>query len=99
MSQHHRNGGWTAKHLRVWKPRIAATLPAPCVDCGNPVFPDQQWDIGHIIPVSAGGTPTADNLGPSHRHCNRSAGGRLGAAHTNSGHRTTSHHDPRYPQP
>lgn len=94
MSQHHRSGGWTSSDLRKWKPRIAATLPAPCVDCGHPVMPGTSWQVGHIIPVHHPSSPgnVASNLGPSHsnksgpggRSCNQSAGGRMGAAKTNS---------------
>jgi hypothetical protein len=96
MSQHHRSGGWTSKDLRKWKPRIAATLPAPCVDCGHVVTAEMTWQVGHIVPVWRGGEKTTDNLGPSHsngsgpggRSCNQSAGGRMGAAKTNAAKKT-----------
>ena len=91
MSQHHRSGGWTSADLAYWKPRIRATLPAPCVDCGHVVTVEMRWQVGHIVALHEGGTKTADNLGPSHsngsgpggRSCNQSAGGRMGAAKTN----------------
>ena len=59
--------------------QLAATLPAPCVECGRPVTPEDQWDIGHIVPLSQGGDPKMD--GVSHRTCNRKAGGAIGARH------------------
>lgn len=94
MSRHHRKTdgtGWNSSDLKTWKPRIGATLPQPCVDCGHlisPELPDNKWQVGHIVPLWAGGTKTADNLGPSHsngsgprgRSCNQSAGGRMGRA-------------------
>lgn len=93
MSQHHRGGKWTSADLKKWKPRLAATLPAPCVDCGRVVTADMSWQVGHIIPVNDPRSPgnVAWNLGPSHsnksgpggRSCNQSAGGRMGAAKTN----------------
>lgn len=74
------------------RPRITATLPAPCVDCGGAVTPDDEWQVGHVVGVdeakALGWTPTQidapTNLGPSHRKCNASAGGKLGAAKVNA---------------
>ena len=98
MTEHHRSPEW-ARVTRVMRPRIKATLPAPCVDCGHPVDPEGAWQIGHIVSVAQGkqmgwttqqiNDPT--NLGPSHsnksgpqgRSCNQSAGGRLGAQVSN----------------
>jgi len=85
MSQHHA-AKWSATEAKKWRGRIAPQLPLPCVDCGYPVLPEQSWQVGHRIPLSQGGTATADNLGPSHskksgpngRSCNQSAGGKLG---------------------
>lgn len=63
------------------RPRIAATLPAPCVNrCGRSVTPDQAWDIGHVVDVGKGGSDDPSNLGPSHVQCNRSDGGKEGRA-------------------
>lgn len=94
MSQHHRSGKWTSSDLKLWRPRIAATLPALCVDCHRIVTPDMKWQVGHIIPVQDPRSPgnVASNLGPSHsngsgpggRSCNQAAGGRMGAAKTNA---------------
>jgi hypothetical protein len=44
-----------------------------CVRCGRPILPGQPWDLDHA-------DDRVDYLGASHRRCNRSAGGRLGAA-------------------
>ncbi|RPE75206.1 hypothetical protein EDF39_2878 [Frondihabitans sp. PhB161] len=73
------------------RPRYAAQIRAGvavCVDCGRPITTGQVFDVGHRVSVSKakaeGWTrPMMDapeNLGPSHRACNRSAGGKMGAA-------------------
>lgn len=80
MTAHHRTAAWS-KVQRVMRPRIAATLPAPCINrCGRLVTPDQKWDIGHIVDAGKGGSDDASNLGPAHVKCNRSDGGKAGRA-------------------
>jgi hypothetical protein len=80
MTAHHRTAAWS-KVQRQMRPRIAATLPAPCINrCGKNVTPDQQWDIGHIVSVTAGGSDDPNNLGAAHVRCNRSDGGKEGRA-------------------
>jgi len=97
VSQHHRSS-WSSTDSAKWRKRIAATLPAACVDCGLPVYPEQRWQVGHIIGIAEGGTNTADNLGPSHakgpgqRACNQIAGGKQGAAVTNAKRRKEAGH-------
>ena len=88
MSQHHRASGWTTAVARTWRTRIDAQLPLPCSVCARLVQRTDAWDVDHIVPVSAGGRHTSANLAPAHRGCNRRAGGRLGAAKTNSAKRT-----------
>ena len=80
MSQHHKRAKWDSRAAKA-RARIAASLPAPCVECGRPVIADMKWDVGHRVPLSLGGNVL--DYGPSHRGCNRKAGGRLGAAKTN----------------
>jgi hypothetical protein len=103
MSEHHRRA-WTSRDLRVWRPRIAATLPAPCVNCGHVVTAEMSWQVGHVRDlaefevVGYVGSRTAQNLGPSHsngsgpggRSCNQAAGGRAGAAKTNAAKKTAA---------
>lgn len=79
MSQHHRAKGWTTAKATKARDMIKATLPRPCVDCKKPVLPTQRWQVGHIRPISKGGSNEPHNLGPSHTRCNLSAGGKLGA--------------------
>ena len=91
MTAHHRTNSYLAASARVRKivgPQVAAGNGPRCVDCGGPVMPGQVFDVAHIIPASRGGTDTFDNLGISHRICNRRAGGRMGAAATNSASRS-----------
>jgi hypothetical protein len=92
MSRHHDNQKWSthAPKLRVI---IAGQLPLPCVNCGNPVFPDQSWQVGHRIDAARGGEATIANTGPSHTSCNRKAGGKLAARITNSKRRAERHTD------
>lgn len=65
-----------------WRPR----LPVPCCRCGKPVVPNPQlphdgWQVDHWpVPREQGGTETW----PAHSLCNLSAGGKRGAAITNS---------------
>jgi hypothetical protein len=103
MSQHHRKA-WTSADAKRWRPRIAATLPAPCVDCGREVYPEQAWQVGHIQSLASfeadgyAGSATAENLGPSHRSCNARSGGRMGAAKTNGANRTKTRQDKGLPE-
>lgn len=87
MSEFHRTPAWREAAAKM-RPRIARSLPLPCLDCGKPVFADQTWQLGHRTPVMvclAQGWTTDEinspsNIGPSHRRCNAQAGGRLGQA-------------------
>lgn len=64
-----------------------------CWRCGRPIGEDQAYDVGHIDASAGHGM---GNLAPEHQRkspwCrgNRSAGGALGAAMTNSRHRTAT---------
>ena len=77
MSRHHKKTKHTT-HVVTVRAIIAAQLPRPCVDCGKPVAKTDQWEVGHIVPAALGGRTTLQNCGPSHRVCNRRAGGKLG---------------------
>ncbi|MBC2934702.1 hypothetical protein [Nocardioides sp. zg-1228] len=50
----------------------AQLLPVPCARCGQPVHPDDAWDLDHLTPAALGGGP--DTARPAHQRCNRSAG-------------------------
>lgn len=87
MSRHHVAAGWSTISRQL-RPIIAASLPQLCVNpkpgCPGLVETGQLWDVAH----RGGGLmqPGADarDVGAAHRHCNRSDGGRRGAAVVNS---------------
>lgn len=82
--EYHRN----ARKVRaILQPTINAGGQVACVDCGRAVQPGQRWDVAHKLDASRGGTHALSNLGASHRRCNRSAGGRLGAIATHTASR------------
>lgn len=91
MSRHHTAIGWSTISAQL-RPIIRATLPQPCINpkpgCPGMVESDQQWDVAH----RGGGLvdPSTDprDCGPAHRHCNRSAGGKVGAAITHAKRQT-----------
>ena len=66
---------------------VAAMLPAPCHRCGELITaedPPASWHAGHIEDRAQGGADASSNYAPEHAACNMSAGGKLGAAMTNS---------------
>jgi hypothetical protein len=83
MSQHHRNQKWTSFNSKR-RAELTASLPLPCVNCGQPVMRGQQWQVGHILDAALGGQATRANTGPSHTPCNKRAGGKLGAKIVNT---------------
>lgn len=89
MSQHHRRTKHTT-HSPKLREKIAAMLPLPCVECGNPVMSEQSWHVAHIVPASQGGRTTASNCGAAHARCNLKSGGKLGAATVNARRRASS---------
>lgn len=88
MSRHHDRAGWAGRTQAIRK-RLEPTLPAPCVQrCGRLVEPGQLWDVAHLTDLALGGD--LHHYGVAHRSCNRSAGGRLGAAMSNKRRRANS---------
>ncbi len=96
MSRHHVEAGWTTIS-RKYRPIISAQLPLPCINpkagCPGLVQQGQLWDVAHVGDLARGGD--LHDIGPAHRHCNRSAGGRLGAAMTTA-KRSTARRLPRW---
>lgn len=87
MSTHHRHPLYlrNARAIRAeTNAKLKAGVPVPCIGCGQPITPDQRFDIGHRVDASRGGTHDRTNLGPQHRRENRAAGGRIGALTTNT---------------
>lgn len=87
MSARHRDPEYR-KNARLRRQQINLLLKrgedVACVDCGRPIQEGQTFDIGHLIDGWRGGGHELSNLSASHRKCNRSSGGKAGAAHTNS---------------
>ena len=83
MSAHHRAQKWTT-HAPKLRAKIKGLLPHPCIECGNPVMPTDDWQVGHRRAAALGGRPTVANTGPVHTSCNRRSGGKLGASIVNS---------------
>ena len=82
MSRHHRATRHTTLAPKV-REQIAARLPLPCIECGQPVMKGESFHVAHIVPASQGGKTTINNCGPAHARCNLRSGGKLGAAVTN----------------
>ena len=40
-----------------------------CHICGAVIWPNDAWDVEHIIPLAQGGDDEGDNLAPAHRCC------------------------------
>lgn len=86
MSQHHRAQRWTSFNAQR-RAELEAMLPLPCIKCGRTIHrtdPRASWEVGHRQDAALGGRPTRANTGAIHTSCNRRAGGKLGAAVTNS---------------
>jgi hypothetical protein len=49
-----------------------------CARCQQIIAPAERWELDHAVGKQG-------YLGPSHFRCNRSAGGKIGAAITNGG--------------
>ena len=68
-----------AKHQPKIRRQLAKTLPTECFRCGQPVYPDDQWDVDHVIPMSEDLDLMDDitNCAVSHRSCNSKHGAML----------------------
>jgi hypothetical protein len=90
MSGNHKANNW-AKFSARYRPSVKACLPSPCVNAcqlGGVVYPGQPFDVGHIVGYDAGGSNDRSNVGAAHVKCNRSDGGKIGAALTNAAKRS-----------
>ncbi|MFP7760901.1 hypothetical protein [Marisediminicola sp. LYQ85] len=101
MTGHHLGADWSAVKRKV-RPILAAQVragTARCVDCRQPIRPDERWAVGHIVSVSQAeqmGWSKAEinavtNLGATHhgakggKTCNQRSGGRMGSNARNRG--------------
>lgn len=81
--------GYGAEHQKA-RARALRELQdgEPCPFCGGPMFPEQELDYDHAVPLAVGGARGDRRL--SHASCNRSAGGKLRAALRNGSARRTA---------
>lgn len=81
MTGYHAGAEW-ARFVRMAKPIIKASLPAPCVNrCGRLVHDGQTWHVGHLPGHDHALTherPSLQTVGPAHARCNTQAGQKLG---------------------
>lgn len=42
-----------------------------CYLCGEPILPNQKWNLDHVYPRSKGGKTEPSNLRPTHYDCNQ----------------------------
>lgn len=61
--------------VKKWRAEIEEQGFIPCAICGLEIRSEKisvlgELTIDHIIPISLGGTNSADNLQPAHRKCN-----------------------------
>jgi 5-methylcytosine-specific restriction endonuclease McrA len=83
MSRAHRTAEWHRNSRLVRKiirGRLERGEEVRCTNCGKPIQHGQLFDVGHIVDDYRGGSSSLSNLGGAHRRCNRSDGGRAGAA-------------------
>jgi hypothetical protein len=60
-----RGYGWKHQKLRNRWAREVARGEVDCARCGEPIWPEEPWDLGHVD-----GDKTRYS-GPEHRACNR----------------------------
>src|SRR5574339_128005 len=78
-------GGWRLRQARVRLLRAAmdSVIGPACGRCGSWIDPTLSGlhpdgaTVGHILPVSAGGDDSFDNLQLEHRRCNLAAAARV----------------------
>jgi hypothetical protein len=70
-SKHSKRYNVVHKKTRARVRRTVDAGTASCVRCGQPILPGSDWDLDH-------NDDGRGHLGPAHRWCNRSVGGRRG---------------------
>lgn len=67
---------WEIKKANAFAMQIRSAESFLCRYCGK-TFPTTSLHIDHVVPVSRGGSHTADNLAASCKSCNLSKGARM----------------------
>lgn len=60
-----RGYGWNHQKLRNRWARDVARGQVECARCGEPIWPEEPWDLGHVD------GDKSRYAGPEHRACNR----------------------------
>lgn len=84
---------WGGRASTKARARCRAMLPWACRKCGGeilPTDPESSWHAGHREGNEHRDGGNEDGIEPEHARCNTSAGGRVGAAITNSQRATAS---------
>lgn len=67
------------RHQALRRALLPHAYGTPCPRCGRLMLHGQELDLDHVeLPRALGGRPGTGRM--AHRHCNRSAGARLGNA-------------------
>lgn len=85
MHLHQRQQAQRAARRKRRGPKLSKTTRAKVIErdagmcgiCGQPILPDQQTTIDHILPIAAGGTNALDNLQLAHSRCNLLKGAKV----------------------
>jgi len=70
------SGPW--QHIRRALIASGYWIGTPCPRCGEPLWPGQRLQLGHVIDVAAGGMGGPVRI--EHGSCNEAAGARAGSA-------------------
>lgn len=62
------------RHMKYIRARLMIKQKRMCALCGKPIENDIDATLDHIIPRSAGGATTEDNLQLAHKECNAKKG-------------------------
>lgn len=59
------------RRSRTQRLRLFLRAHGRCHICQQPIQVGQRWDIEHVVPLSASGTDTDNNIAPAHIACHR----------------------------
>ncbi|MGP9605603.1 HNH endonuclease [Glutamicibacter sp. AOP33-2CA-4] len=71
---------WTSRDAEAYKGAVVTAYGWTCHLCGRVIDPElkgkQGLSLDHVVPRSAGGQNTIENLRPAHLSCNSARGDR-----------------------
>jgi hypothetical protein len=71
-----RQRGVRDQRVRLALAPAVASGTVLCPRCGDPIRPDEPWDVGHVLALAEGGHPAGPRR-PEHAACNRRAGAQM----------------------